>query len=148
MRVTPAPDGNQRTFHGGCDAPYTSYTYETVVLGHNSLGYTFGGLARTSWGPPEGAGRGDRLHPAPPTPPPPSPLKPQLSPPLLRPRLKQPAKARRAAGRGMRWGCPSRRRRSPCCPRDGARHVASAPVCDTSVNLVSHTGGVRSRWGS
>eukprot|EP01050_Picozoa_sp_SAG11_P009782 SAG11_NODE_944_length_6433_cov_3.988949_4_plen_1128_part_00 len=45
LRPCSCTDSSQRTFHGGCDAHA-----ETVVLGHNSLGYTFGGLALTSWG--------------------------------------------------------------------------------------------------
>ena len=34
-----------RSFHDGCD----NHT-ETLVLGHNSLGFTFGGFAQASWG--------------------------------------------------------------------------------------------------
>ena len=37
-------DSSQNTFHGGCDA----HT-ETVVLGHNSLGFTFGGFGQATW---------------------------------------------------------------------------------------------------
>ena len=38
------PSGSTNTFHGGCDA----YT-QTVVIGHNSLGFTFGGFAQATW---------------------------------------------------------------------------------------------------
>ena len=37
------PSGST-SFHGGCDA----YT-QTVVIGHNSLGFTFGGFAQATW---------------------------------------------------------------------------------------------------
>ena len=37
------PSGST-SFHGGCDA----YT-QTVVIGHNSLGFTFGGFAQVTW---------------------------------------------------------------------------------------------------
>ena len=37
-------DSSQNTFHGGCD-PHT----ETVVIGHNSLGFTFGGFGQATW---------------------------------------------------------------------------------------------------
>jgi hypothetical protein len=37
-------DEGQRTFHGSCDAHA-----ETVVLGHNAYGYTFGGYAMQPW---------------------------------------------------------------------------------------------------
>ena len=42
------PSGST-SFHGGCDA----HT-QTVVIGHNSLGFTFGGFAQATW-----AGNGD-----------------------------------------------------------------------------------------
>jgi hypothetical protein len=35
----------KRSFHGGCD----NHT-ETLILGHNGLGFTFGGFAQASWG--------------------------------------------------------------------------------------------------
>ena len=38
------PSASTNTFHGGCDA----HT-ETVVIGHNSLGFTFGGFAQATW---------------------------------------------------------------------------------------------------
>ena len=37
------PSGST-SFHGGCDA----HT-QTVVIGHNSLGFTFGGFAQATW---------------------------------------------------------------------------------------------------
>ena len=37
------PSGST-SFHGGCDA----YN-QTVVIGHNSLGFTFGGFAQATW---------------------------------------------------------------------------------------------------
>ena len=37
------PSGSN-TFHGGCNAHN-----ETVVIGHNSLGFTFGGFAQATW---------------------------------------------------------------------------------------------------
>ena len=37
-------DSSQNTFHSGCDA-HTG----TVVIGHNSLGFTFGGFGQASW---------------------------------------------------------------------------------------------------
>ena len=37
------PSGST-SFHGGCDA----HT-QTVVIGHNSLGFTFGGFAQVTW---------------------------------------------------------------------------------------------------
>ena len=37
------PSGST-SFHGGCDA----YT-QTVVIGHDSLGFTFGGFAQATW---------------------------------------------------------------------------------------------------
>ena len=37
-------DTGLRTFHGGCDAHA-----ETVVMGHNAFGYTFGGYAMRPW---------------------------------------------------------------------------------------------------
>ena len=38
------PSGSTNTFHGGCDA----HT-QTVVIGHNSLRFTFGGFAQATW---------------------------------------------------------------------------------------------------
>ena len=38
------PSGSTNTFHGGCDTHN-----ETVVIGHNSLGFTFGGFAQATW---------------------------------------------------------------------------------------------------
>ena len=37
------PSGST-SFHGGCDAHN-----KTIVIGHNSLNFTFGGFAQTSW---------------------------------------------------------------------------------------------------
>ena len=37
------PSGST-SFHGGCDAHS-----QTVVIGHNSLGFTFGGFAQATW---------------------------------------------------------------------------------------------------
>jgi hypothetical protein len=44
---------SQRTFHGSCDFHdewLRGEGAETLVLGHNSLTYTFGGFAQASWG--------------------------------------------------------------------------------------------------
>ena len=47
------PSGST-SFHGGCDA----YN-QTIVIGHNSLGFTFGGFAQATW-----AGNGEYAHEA------------------------------------------------------------------------------------